>query len=54
MGILEGEVKVFNQQGRLKRLYHVKNGIKHGEEIEYYDRFFAPPTPSAQTFFLLV
>lgn len=47
-GNLEGEVKVFNQEGRLKRIYHVKNGIKHGEEIEYYDRFFttqAPPQP---------
>lgn len=40
-GSLEGEVKVFNQEGRLKRIYHVKNEIKHGEEIEYYDRFFA-------------
>lgn len=40
-GILEGEVKVFNQEGRLKRVYHVKNGIKHGEEVEYYDRFFS-------------
>lgn len=40
-GSLEGEVKVFNQEGRLKRIYHVKNGIKHGEEVEYYDRFFA-------------
>jgi antitoxin component YwqK of YwqJK toxin-antitoxin module len=37
MGILEGEVKVFNSQGRLKRVYHVKDRIKHGEEIEYYD-----------------
>jgi antitoxin component YwqK of YwqJK toxin-antitoxin module len=45
-GNLEGEVKVFNQEGRLKRTYHVKNGIKHGEEIEYYDRFFASSAPS--------
>lgn len=44
-GSLEGEVKVFNQEGRLKRIYHVKSGIKHGEEVEYYDRFFASPTP---------
>jgi len=47
-GSLEGEVKVFNQEGRLKRIYHIKNGIKHGEEVEYYDRFFAssaPPQP---------
>jgi antitoxin component YwqK of YwqJK toxin-antitoxin module len=44
-GILEGEVIVFNQEGRLKRIYHIKNGIKHGEEVEYYDRFFASSTP---------
>jgi antitoxin component YwqK of YwqJK toxin-antitoxin module len=44
-GVLEGEVKVFNQEGRLKRIYHVKNGIKHGEEVEYYDRFFASSAP---------
>jgi len=44
-GILEGEVKVFNEEGRLKRIYHVKNDIKHGEEVEYYDRFFASGTP---------
>lgn len=40
-GNLEGEIKVFNQDGRLKRIYHVKNGIKHGEEIEYFDPFFS-------------
>lgn len=44
-GSLEGEVKVFNQEGRLKRIYHVKNGIKHGEEVEFYDRFFTTSTP---------
>jgi antitoxin component YwqK of YwqJK toxin-antitoxin module len=44
-GELEGEVKVFNQEGRLKRIYHVKNGIKHGEEVEYYDKFFASSAP---------
>lgn len=37
MGVLEGEVKVYNSQGRLKRIYHIKEMIKHGEEIEYYD-----------------
>jgi antitoxin component YwqK of YwqJK toxin-antitoxin module len=40
-GNLEGEIKVFNQEGQLKRLYHVKNGIKHGEEIEYFETLFA-------------
>ena len=42
-GVLEGEVKVFNAEGRLKRIYHVKNGIKHGEEVEYFDNLSAPP-----------
>lgn len=44
-GNLEGEVKVFNSEGRLKRIYHIKNGIKHGEEVEFYDRFFAADAP---------
>jgi antitoxin component YwqK of YwqJK toxin-antitoxin module len=44
-GSLEGEVKVFNQEGGLKRIYHVKNDIKHGEEVEYYDRFFSSSVP---------
>lgn len=37
-GILDGEVKVVNPQGKLKRLYHIKNDIKHGEEIVYFDK----------------
>ncbi len=41
-GALEGEVRVFNRAGGLKRLYHIKNGIKHGEEIEYYERLRDP------------
>jgi len=44
-GELEGEVEVFNQEGRCKRIYHVKHGIKHGEEMEYYDRFFSSSAP---------
>lgn len=43
-GSLEGEVKVFNEEGILKRIYHVKNGMKHGEEIEYYDQIFSTPS----------
>lgn len=39
-GNLDGEVKVFTPSGNLKRTYHVKNNIKHGEEIEFYDKFF--------------
>jgi len=37
-GNLEGEVKVVGPQGKLKRLYHIKNDIKHGEEIVYFDK----------------
>lgn len=47
-GVLEGEVRVFNQESDLKRVYHVRNGIKHGEEVEYYAPYFkksAEPQP---------
>jgi len=36
-GLLEGEIKVLDKYGRVTRIYHVKNGCKHGEEIYYYD-----------------
>lgn len=36
-GILEGEVSVLDKYGRVTNLYHAKNGVKHGEEIFYYD-----------------
>lgn len=32
----EGTVKVYSPNGELKSLYHIKNGRKQGEEIEYY------------------
>jgi antitoxin component YwqK of YwqJK toxin-antitoxin module len=35
-GVLQGEVKVFGRNNKVTRIYHVKNGVKHGEEIEYY------------------
>ena len=35
-GILDGEVKTFDEKGRVYKLYHVKNGCKHGEELLYY------------------
>ncbi len=35
-GLPEGEIKVYNNEGDLVQLYHVKNGMKHGEDIEYY------------------
>jgi antitoxin component YwqK of YwqJK toxin-antitoxin module len=36
-GILEGEVKVFDKRGKLYKVYHIRNGVKHGQEIEYYE-----------------
>lgn len=37
-GALDGEAKVFDKDGRITRLYHVKNGDYHGEDIHYYDK----------------
>lgn len=36
-GVPEGEIKVFGTDQKLLRRYHIKNNIKHGEEIEYYE-----------------
>ncbi len=36
MGVPEGVVKQFNEHGELTLLYHQKNDLKHGEEIEYF------------------
>lgn len=35
-GVLEGEVKIFDERNRLASLFHIKEGLKHGEEICYY------------------
>lgn len=35
-GIPEGEVKLFDPQGHLETVFHVKGGMKHGEEWVYY------------------
>lgn len=51
-GSLEGEVKVFNPQGKLKRLYHIKDNIKHGAEIEYEESLlFSESTPKPKLSF---
>lgn len=39
-GILEGTVKTYSENGHLLRISHIKNSLKHGEELEYY-----PPNP---------
>lgn len=36
-GIMEGEVRVFGNNKQLVKVYHLKNGFKHGEEIDYFD-----------------
>lgn len=35
-GIQEGEVKIYGTDKLLIRTFHVKNGLKHGEEVEYF------------------
>lgn len=35
-GNLEGEVRSLGAKGEVVRLFHTVNGLKHGEEIEYY------------------
>lgn len=35
-GQLEGIVKVFNKEGFVVRTYHIKDEVKHGEEVEYF------------------
>ncbi|NGX57205.1 MAG: hypothetical protein K940chlam3_00089 [Chlamydiae bacterium] len=32
----EGEIKVFSPEGFILQIYQVKNGLKNGEDIEYY------------------
>lgn len=35
-GKLEGLIQAFNAKSQLTKIYHVKDGLKQGEEIEYY------------------
>lgn len=35
-GLQEGAVKIFARNGQLVRMHHMKNNLKHGEEIHYY------------------
>lgn len=37
-GILEGEVRILDPKGVVSRIYHLKKGLKNGEEIEYYQK----------------
>jgi antitoxin component YwqK of YwqJK toxin-antitoxin module len=36
-GYVNGEIKIFDENGSLIRIYHIKNGLKHGVEIDYYE-----------------
>lgn len=36
-GVQEGEVQIFGTSGELISVCHLKNGMKHGEEVQYYD-----------------
>lgn len=36
-GYLNGQIKTFNSKNRLTSIFHIKNGLKHGEEICFYD-----------------
>ena len=37
-GVPEGEVSIFSKEGTLLTRYALKDGLKHGEEIEYYQK----------------
>jgi len=37
-GELDGKIEVFTENGEMFSIFHVKNGQKHGEEIEYYPK----------------
>lgn len=50
-GFIEGEVKVFDNTGAPKRVYHLKDGEKHGEEIEYYSQCSSEGKPQARISF---
>lgn len=44
-GLLDGEVKIFGTNCALVRINHLKNDIKHGEEIEYYETVSSKQAP---------
>ncbi|MGM0440254.1 MAG: toxin-antitoxin system YwqK family antitoxin [Chlamydiota bacterium] len=41
-GQLEGMIKVFNEKEELIRTYHLKNGLKHGPETEFFAKTSSP------------
>lgn len=41
-GRLEGRVEKYNRAGRLAATYYVKNGLKSGEEVQFYPQSLEP------------
>lgn len=37
-GVVEGEIVCFSNEGLIQNRYHVKNGFKDGEEVEYWTK----------------
>lgn len=37
-GVEEGPVQIFDEDGQITAIYHVKNGLKQGEEIRFYPK----------------
>ncbi len=44
-GVLDGEVKVYDSNERLTKIYHKKNSLKHGEYVEFYEQKPESGTP---------
>jgi antitoxin component YwqK of YwqJK toxin-antitoxin module len=38
-GVQDGIVQLFDLEANLVKVYHIKDDMKHGEEIEYYQKF---------------
>ncbi len=47
-GVVEGKVKFLGTQGEVLRICHVKDDLKHGEEIEFYRTNLGQGTPKPQ------
>lgn len=44
-GILEGEIRIFARDMRLAKTYYLKNGVKHGDEIHYFEKLSSDGKP---------
>ena len=49
-GSPDGNVQILSRNGNLLRTYHVKDEVKHGEEIEYYETLADTCVPPKQKF----